>query len=285
MRSRYHKILGVPEGASKDVIKKAFRKKALKYHPDVNKSANAHTVFMELQEAYELLMSDKPLPRSAAPKAPRRKAKEPEPKSNGEQANRHSEDNLNKARERFKARQEQLLREGLAFYKKYKSSYKFKLTTLIMIIGLGVGSLLSLDYFLPTSQKKAIVTMKYYEGNVSSKDANWFLKLQNGKEFKVTASIYSHVKPGDAILVKRSALFKLPRGVDSYREGYIIPFEMRDIIYRWFWLFALVLFLPILRYKLDKPHVSYYFFEFSIRTVVVVVVIIVGVNLFMTPSF
>jgi curved DNA-binding protein len=51
----YYKILGVARGASDDEIKKAYRKLARKYHPDVSKEANAKERFQEVGEAYETL--------------------------------------------------------------------------------------------------------------------------------------------------------------------------------------------------------------------------------------
>jgi len=51
----YYKILGVARGASEDEIKKAYRKLARKYHPDVSKEANAKEKFQEVSEAYETL--------------------------------------------------------------------------------------------------------------------------------------------------------------------------------------------------------------------------------------
>ena len=51
----YYKILGVGRGASEDEIKKAYRKLARKYHPDVSKEANAKEKFQEVSEAYETL--------------------------------------------------------------------------------------------------------------------------------------------------------------------------------------------------------------------------------------
>jgi len=51
----YYKILGVERGAGDDEIKKAYRKLARKYHPDVSKEPNAKEKFQEASEAYETL--------------------------------------------------------------------------------------------------------------------------------------------------------------------------------------------------------------------------------------
>lgn len=51
----YYKILGVERGAAEADIKKAYRRLARKYHPDVSKEANAEQRFKELGEAYEVL--------------------------------------------------------------------------------------------------------------------------------------------------------------------------------------------------------------------------------------
>ena len=51
----YYKTLGVQRGASDEEIKKAYRKLARKYHPDVSKEANAKEKFQEVSEAYETL--------------------------------------------------------------------------------------------------------------------------------------------------------------------------------------------------------------------------------------
>jgi curved DNA-binding protein len=51
----YYKTLGVARGASDDEIKKAYRKLARKYHPDVSKESNAKERFQEVAEAYETL--------------------------------------------------------------------------------------------------------------------------------------------------------------------------------------------------------------------------------------
>ncbi len=54
----YYEVLGVQKGANADEIKKAFRKLARQFHPDVNKEAEAEAKFKEVNEAYEVLSDD-----------------------------------------------------------------------------------------------------------------------------------------------------------------------------------------------------------------------------------
>ena len=56
MKEDYYEILGISKGASGAEIKKAYRKMALKYHPDKNPDDNgAEEKFKKAAEAYEVL--------------------------------------------------------------------------------------------------------------------------------------------------------------------------------------------------------------------------------------
>lgn len=54
----YYKILGVSEDASRDEIRKQYRRLAHKYHPDVSKEPDAEERFKEVGEAYEVLRDE-----------------------------------------------------------------------------------------------------------------------------------------------------------------------------------------------------------------------------------
>ena len=55
----YYSILGVARNASDEDIRKAFRRKAMEYHPDRNKNADAEEKFKEINEAYQVLSDSK----------------------------------------------------------------------------------------------------------------------------------------------------------------------------------------------------------------------------------
>ncbi len=54
----YYQILGINRDADKEEIKRAFRRLARKYHPDVNKEPGAEETFKEINRAYEVLSDD-----------------------------------------------------------------------------------------------------------------------------------------------------------------------------------------------------------------------------------
>lgn len=58
MFPNYYQRLGLSRQASKEEIKKAYRKLALQFHPDRNKSPDAHEKFIAINEAYLILYDD-----------------------------------------------------------------------------------------------------------------------------------------------------------------------------------------------------------------------------------
>jgi molecular chaperone DnaJ len=55
MARSYYEVLGVSQDADKEELKRAYRRMARKYHPDVNKEAAAEETFKEISRAYEVL--------------------------------------------------------------------------------------------------------------------------------------------------------------------------------------------------------------------------------------
>jgi hypothetical protein len=66
----YYSILEIPENASREEIQASYRRLAKKYHPDVNKSPDAHEKFCLITEAYEFVMDHWSVPQSQPVSAP-----------------------------------------------------------------------------------------------------------------------------------------------------------------------------------------------------------------------
>ncbi|MCF8379774.1 MAG: DnaJ domain-containing protein [Bacteroidales bacterium] len=58
MLKQYYKILGVSPNVNEEDLKKAYRKLALKFHPDVNPAPDAHQQFLAICEAYEVILAE-----------------------------------------------------------------------------------------------------------------------------------------------------------------------------------------------------------------------------------
>lgn len=70
-REEAYSLLGLKKGCSKDIIKSAFRRKAKHVHPDINDSKNAHESFIQLTNAYDILINQKPQKPESKPQHPK----------------------------------------------------------------------------------------------------------------------------------------------------------------------------------------------------------------------
>uniref|UniRef100_A0ACD6ALP9 Uncharacterized protein n=1 Tax=Avena sativa TaxID=4498 RepID=A0ACD6ALP9_AVESA len=69
-RESPYEVLGVPPSAAPADIKRAYRRLALKYHPDVNKEANAQEKFLRIKHAYNTLMNSESRSKYASSSSP-----------------------------------------------------------------------------------------------------------------------------------------------------------------------------------------------------------------------
>ncbi len=65
-----YRLLGLAPGASSDEVKRAYRKQAKLYHPDVNTAPDAQSLFIRINEAYEILVYGQNYPARAVYRTP-----------------------------------------------------------------------------------------------------------------------------------------------------------------------------------------------------------------------
>ena len=144
--NKYYTVLGLPSSASKDEVRRAYRRLVLQWHPDKNPSPEAHAKFIAITEAYDILMGERAAPRtgttyrrSTTAYAP------PKPKTAAEirQEKRQNHDQM--LREKFARIREQHFRAP-DFYKR-KEAYYAKSTRYFIM----AGSIVVLAILLPVT--------------------------------------------------------------------------------------------------------------------------------------
>ncbi len=156
--SKFHDILGVSTGSSKQVIKRAFRKQAMIWHPDRNGSPEASLKFQKINEAYEYLVEGK-IPAHPYSRAPRQQSPVVSaydkyknvyvpPKDPVEYAQWQAVQNQVRNEIRVK-NYEEMLKEHQAFQKSPWFNFYFGLFWLLKIIFYGIGLLFLYFVLIP----------------------------------------------------------------------------------------------------------------------------------------
>jgi hypothetical protein len=168
----YYAILGVPNTASHDDIKRAFRNLAVKFHPDKNPSPEAEELFKEISEAYDVLSDwekrkmydlrwENPF-RDVTSEPAKKKHRDPRyrPKPPG-----------------YRHPKRQTVQDLMAEYLPY---FRY-----VSWVGLVISIIVALDFFIPykvvTDDLEQVVAVTGKRNQFS----HYIFQLANGKEIKV----------------------------------------------------------------------------------------------------
>lgn len=186
-RLRYFKLLGINPTDNHDAIKKAYRKMAFRYHPDKNKSADAHQKFILLNEAYDILIGNKKI------------ATEPKTKQKSEEEI-HAE-KVAFAKAQYKRHQEEEERKDALYFAAITSGWKWKWFKIGAYYSAVISLMLIIDYFA-TGVRETLdpfkITYAYHNQTISTK----------GEHFTVREHDYWNSDYYGQIRGNRSFLFK-----------------------------------------------------------------------------
>jgi len=222
-------VLGITPTTDKAKIKKAYRKLAFKYHPDVNSSEHAHQKFIELTEAYEICIGEKSIKTSTTAQTKKTPQQE-------------YEERMQRAREFYKKSKIKEERENQAYFESLTSGSNWKYLKILSVVSFLFCVLFIFDIFLPTYDETDLAQRYKYDFSNFQVwiDNNEYEIEENGQNF-----IFNQLS--DHVVLKKSAIFKDVKQIkfiDNSNLTYV--YKVSNTIYNyWFWI-ILMLILPVI---------------------------------------
>ena len=264
--TRYYTQLGLPQNANELEVKKAYRSLVKRYHHDVNPSKEAHSKFLKITEAYEIITGQRPLPKS------RSRKQTPQQNSNPQNNSDPQELAKKEQRERWKQRKEQFEKiEYLKQLKKHQlhqSGWRHALFNVVFYASLACLILMTLDYNLPLNVTKHRLNYSRYMG-VSKVHAKPYYQINydQNQMIEVTGGIGGSIAPDEVFFITHTFLMNekrdlVLRGGSAYERANIMGsvFSILPIAY------ILLLFPLIAKYLRNNiwAYTSSYYFALYI---------------------
>ena len=206
MRGSAYKLFGLSPGASEEEIRKRYRELVKKFHPDVNKDANAEKKFIEIQTAYEELMRE--------PEA-QLGIDHPTESTFQEEYTSYREH----ARQQFQARKKKEAEELEKLYVRLQTGPIHLLHRCIALVSLIVLLTLCLDLILPNQRVSAVIT-SYSTDVYHSMNGNLvsLAKTNQGESFFLNAFSNRFFDTNPFIEIKKTAIFHQSVSVLSHSK-------------------------------------------------------------------
>lgn len=252
---RYYDILGLPENATKDQVKRAYRKLVMRYHPDRNPTPQGQVRFLLIQEAYDAISSGK-LPTHINKETPFEKRK------------REEEQRIKKAKARYQQQRAQEQFQEHKYFKQLTTGKQWLIFKTLSYACAAVSFLLLLEYFLPHHFAKDTIrgySMDAY-GGLKNTSVILIELMDQGKFWIENTGLKS---PFDyhTCYVEQTWIFHQPINLHHPQNGinyFIYPIDFT--VYAIFPLSAIAFLIPIFTvyYKRKNAnfsilyHTSYY---------------------------
>lgn len=239
--SRYYSILGLQQNANERDVKRAYRTLAKQYHPDINPSKEAHTKFLKITEAYEIITGQRPLPKSRTRTASTQAASNTK---TPEQEQRERFERIKKQKEK----QERI--EYLQQRKKHeilRRGWRRQLFETVVFASLISIVLITVDYHLPDNVTKHRVIKTQFMGESLIHSRPFYsIYYDDGKKIEVIGTVAANFEVNDVFYITRSKIMNEKREMLLYNKAYILPSLIKSSIFSILPFAYIFLIIPII---------------------------------------
>lgn len=240
-KEKYYHIFGLSTQASKEEIRRAYRKLAMKYHPDKNDDPKANQVFIDLAEAYAILMDDKILPLERENK----------------RKDRSFEERKKEAEKRYKQQQAKELKEQQRYYKNLTSGRTWHAFTWGAYLSFFIGFILLIEPLLPSHFETHEITSFSTEYNGLLRNQVICIKTDKGITAFVVNPYRTMLSRFPTVQIERSFVFRNPYHIWYQSHTNSKSFDVDFSVINLFPLIPFLFFIPFITYRFKKR--SYWF--------------------------
>jgi len=268
---RYFEILGIPPTKNEKIIKKAYRKKALEYHPDRNPSAAAKDKFIQVTNAYDhiiIALEQAKKPRNTTfrqtntTQRQQTRRAHTRPENNNSQRSKSKterEERLKEAQQRYENMKRKEAQENERYYRNITTGSNWKRFKIIMLICALFSLFMTLDMlFLPTQtiatqiiKKNDTISYSGIYGNNTSP-----VEFLNAQKAWIDVA-YIKMEESNYLYLERTLFFKDIKYVKYWKDNkwnYYTPDYSFMSTYP---LTPILLLLPLLTYYLKRKTIYF----------------------------
>ncbi len=255
---RYYRKLGLPINASKDEVRKRFRKLAMQYHPDRNPSPAAATKFLSITEAYEILSGKRPAPITTIRRSTTTKNNGTSTQTNATVAIKQQRERVKEAKERYDEQQRKEQLENDRYYHRLTSGRLWRLMRISAIVGTVMAVSLLFDQFLPHHYEKDKITHyalnRAYGGNGEPLGV---IQTKKGNSYWVSRMSYTLYGRSSSIDVETSWIFHQPIRIIANGKVENTPYPVHYTMFANFLPVILLLLLPLTTFLYKRKTIGF----------------------------
>lgn len=255
--SKAYEILGLTPKAGHDEVKRAYRKLAFKYHPDINPSPEAQGKFLNVQKAYEIIITAEKTRAEAAQQS----EQNPAPDYSGRNRDRMPrEEAIKQAREKAARYEQMKMQQEARAYAKFRRSIQYPWTMAMVYASLLMFLLITADIFFTAGAHHGYVmgkmprTVRVFGHDITT---SYDILFANGETVNMTSDAGQKINVGTYISFAESLVFA------DILQVHVVDENLKEFVMDTFGkpphgLFLLFIGVPLLVFLVDRPSAVFY---------------------------